>query len=106
MKQPPPDRFLNTEFDKYKKDCEAAKQKLDEVRALFAEQYAKLQAIKEKISEALMDFDNKGVDVFYKDGLVYVSMEDNLLYKPGSSTLGAEGKKALGNLANALERLS
>ena len=90
------------EFDKYKQDCEAAKVKLDEVRAMFAEQYAKLQAIKAKITEALMDFDNKGVEVFYKNGLVYVSMEDNLLYKPGSSALGAEGKKALGNLANAL----
>jgi chemotaxis protein MotB len=90
------------EFDKYRKDCEAAKIKLDEVRAMFAEQYAKLQAIKQKIAEALMDFDDKGVDVYYKDGFVYVSMEDNLLYKPGSAALGAEGKKALGNLANAL----
>src|SRR6478736_8049134 len=57
------------EFDKYKQDCEAAKVKLDEVRAMFAEQYAKLQAIKAKITEALMDFDNKGVEVFYKNGL-------------------------------------
>ena len=90
------------EFEKYRKDCEDAKLKLDAVRVMLAEQYANLQAMREKIAAALMDFDDKGVDVYYKDGLVYVSMEDNLLYKPGSSALGAEGKKALGSLANAL----
>ena len=90
------------DYEKYKKECEDAKVKLDAVRALLAEQYAKLQAMTAKIEEALADFKNKGVEVYYKDGFVYVSMADNMLYKPGSAALGAEGKKALGSLADAI----
>src|SRR5262249_12049338 len=48
------------------------------------------------------DFKDKGVEVYYKGGLVYVDMEDNLLYKSGSASLGEDGKKALGMLASAL----
>ena len=90
------------EYETYKKECEDAKVKLDAVRALLAEQYAKLQAMRAKIEEALADFNNKGVEVYYKDGFVYVSMADNMLYKPGSAALGAEGKKALASLADAI----
>ena len=71
--------------------------------AFLEEQYAKLQALRAKISEALDDFSDKGVEVYYKNGLVYVSLQESLLYKPGSSALGEKGKKALGVLANALK---
>lgn len=91
-----------TEFAKYKSDCEDAKQRLQVVKSMMTEQYSNLQEVERKIETALADFNNKGVQVYYKDGLVFVSMEDNLLYKSGSSTLGTNGKAALKNLASVL----
>jgi chemotaxis protein MotB len=58
--------------------------------------------MQKKIEDAMADFKDKGVDVYYKDWFVYVDMSDKLLYKSGSAVLGAEGKKAIGALANAL----
>ncbi|MDI3322170.1 OmpA/MotB family protein [Pinibacter soli] len=89
-------------FEKYRAECENAKQKLEVVRALVAEQYATLQEVDKKIADALSNFNDKGVDVYYKEGLVYVSMSEGLLYKSGSSTLGPDAKAALGNLASVL----
>ncbi|MBV4356946.1 OmpA/MotB family protein [Pinibacter aurantiacus] len=89
-------------FEKYRAECEEAKQKLQVVRALVAEQYATLQEVDKKIADALANFNDKGVDVYYKDGLVYVSMAEGLLYKSGSATLGPDAKAALGNLASVL----
>src|SRR6185295_10100308 len=54
------------------------------------------------LEAALADFNEKGVHVYEKDGLVYVNMQDNLMYKSGSSAMSEDGKKALGSLASAL----
>jgi chemotaxis protein MotB len=40
--------------------------------------------------------------VFLKNGLVYVELADQLLYKSGSAKLSDSGKRALGSLAGAL----
>lgn len=90
------------EFTKYRAECEDAKRKLQVVRELVAEQYATLQEVDKKIADALANFNDKGVDVYYKDGLVYVSMAEGLLYKTGSAKLGPDAKAALGNLASVL----
>ena len=93
---------MMNEYAKFKTDCQEAQVKLQVVRAVLEEQYATLQAVEKKLEDALVDFNNKGVQVYYKDGLVYVSMEDNLLYKSGSHTLNEKSKKALGALASVL----
>lgn len=97
------------EYSSYKKDCDktkaeyaSAKKDLNEIEAYLEEQYDMLQEVEDKIDKAMLDFADKGVDVYYKDGFVYVSMPDQLLYKSGSATLDAEGKKALQALATAL----
>lgn len=94
---------LLTDYGNYKKQCEETQQKLATVQEVLTEEANTLQKVEEKLEEALIDFKEKGVDVYYKDGLVYVSMADNLLYKSGSAVLGAEGKKALAPLATVLK---
>ncbi|MDF2191588.1 OmpA family protein [Paraflavitalea sp. CAU 1676] len=97
------ERQANVEaFTRYKEECEAAQSRLIATQSILRNQAKTLQELEDKINTALTDFADKGVDVYYKNGYVYVSMEDNLLYKSGSSALGAEGKKALGSLAGVL----
>ena len=90
------------EFEKFKADCQASNERLQQLESVLTELYTNLQDVEKTIEKGMMDFAGKGVDVYYKGGLVYVDMQDNLLYKSGSSSLGAEGKKALGALASAL----
>lgn|SRR6478735_3543701 len=90
------------EFEKYKADCASSKERLQVLESALSEMYNNLQEVEKAIEEGMVNFAGKGVEVHYKDGLVYVDMQDNLLYQSGSSTVGPEGKKALAALADAL----
>lgn len=90
-------------FAQYKRECEETQARLQVAQAVLRDQYTALQEVATKIDEAMSDWADKGVDVYYKNGFVYVSMEDKLLYKSGSSALGTEGKKALASLAGVLD---
>jgi chemotaxis protein MotB len=93
---------ITNEFNQYKTNCQQTERKLQAIRASLQEQFATLQQVEKRIEEALADFRNRGVEVFYKDGLVFVEMEDNLLYATSSSKLSEQGKKALGTLSTVL----
>jgi chemotaxis protein MotB len=95
-------KTVQDEFNSYKTECKQTEEKLQAAQAILKDQYNTMQQIQGKIDQALADFKDKGVEVFFKNGLVHVSMEDNLLYKSGSSKLGDKGKEALGDLANVL----
>jgi chemotaxis protein MotB len=95
-------KSITDEYNSYKASCEVAQKKLQVLRAYMEEQYATLQQVEKKLEEALANFENKGVEVFYRDGLVYVEMEEALMYKSGSAMLGDNAKTALGNLASVL----
>jgi chemotaxis protein MotB len=71
---------------------EILKQKDDEVRLL-----------KEKVINALKGFMDKGLNVYEKNGKVYVSMDEKLLFASGSWVVGAEGINALKELMKVLE---
>lgn len=90
------------EYTRYKETCEECKEDLAAIREVLNEEAETLERVREKIEKALVDFENRGVDVYSKDGLVFVSLSDELLYKSGSAKLGENGKKALGTLAEVL----
>jgi len=90
------------EYASYKTKCEANEEKLMALRASLKEESDNLEKVREKIHEAMADFENRGVDVYSKDGLIYVSLAEELLYKTGSAKLGNTGKEALGTLASVL----
>jgi chemotaxis protein MotB len=69
--------------------------RLQELEDLIAAKEASMQKLKETLSKALNSFEGKGLTVEQKNGKVYVSMENKLLFKSGSWAVGAEGKKAV-----------
>ena len=95
-------KAMTAEFSTYRTGCENTQKQMDSYKATVAEEKEKINAIEKKLQDALADFNQKGVEVYAKDGRVYVNMKDNLLYKSGSAKLGAEGKEALGDLALVL----
>ena len=60
--------------------------------------------LKNKVSEALLGFENNGLTVTNKDGKVYVSLDEKLLFKTASWDIDANGKTALKKLAGVLEK--
>ena len=93
---------MNAEFARYKDDCEQTRQELTALEEILTEISTTMEALYEKLQIAADDFAEKGVDVYRKDGLIYVQLQDDLMYKSGSAVLDAKGKKALGSLASAL----
>lgn len=77
-------------------------QRVDELEGMIAAQEAGLKKLKETLSKALNGFEGKGLTVEQKNGKVYVSMENKLLFGSGSWTVGTEGKKAVTEVAKVL----
>jgi len=96
---------LTTQFDSYKKECQKNEQELKEMNDAMNELGDNVMALQAKIDSAEAEFNNKGLEVRSEDGVIYVDMKDNLLYKSGSAKLSEDGKKALGNLASVLSEM-
>lgn len=61
-----------------------------------------MSKLKNSISSALMNYNADEIYVYVKDGNVYVSMEEKLLFKSGSAVVDPKGKEALKSLATVL----
>jgi chemotaxis protein MotB len=77
-------------------------QRLQELESLIAAKEATMKKLKETLSNALNSFEGKGLTVEQKNGKVYVSMENKLLFNSGSWAVGSEGKKAVVELGKVL----
>lgn len=77
--------------------------RLSEMQELLARQETASNALREKVAKALLGFQDKGLTVEQRNGKVYVGMEANLLFPSGSTVINAEGKKAIIDLAKAIE---
>ena len=76
--------------------------RVDELEGLITRQQEAMRKLKGKLSDALLNFEDKGLTVEARDGKVYVSMENKLLFRSGSWTVGAEGRLAIEELGNVL----
>jgi chemotaxis protein MotB len=104
---------LAAELDAKKKDLDALTEELKKREARVAELEAVLRKkdeatneLKKKISDALTGFEGKGLTITQKNGKVYVSMDESLLFASGSTTVEAKGVEALKKVAKVLEQNS
>lgn len=97
---------------KLKSDELAAKEKLlSEREKLIQDMQKKLsrqdsitKRLNEILKNALLGFQSDELSVEIKNGKVYVSMSDKLLFKSGSATVEDKGKTAIKALAGVLEK--
>lgn len=98
-------KALNAEQNRLtdlKNELEKSAKRLSELEALIASKEETMQKLKETLSKSLKAFEGKGLTVTEKEGKVYVSMENKLLFESGSWTVGDEGKKAVDLVGNVL----
>jgi len=79
-----------------------SQQKLEQLQNLLNQQKAASEALKNKMAEALKGFNSNELSVYNKDGKVYVSLSEQLLFPSGSAVVNPKGVDALSKLAAVL----
>jgi chemotaxis protein MotB len=84
------------------KGLQARSKRVNELEAIIASKDAKMNALKDAISAALTNFEGKGLTVEQRNGNVYVSMENKLLFESGSWEVNLRGREAVVELGKVL----
>ena len=92
------------DLDKLQKEIELKSNRINELEKNLNEQKQKTELLKNTIANALTQFGAGELEVYTKDGKVYVSMSDKLLFKSGSTIVEAKGIEALGKLADVIKK--
>jgi chemotaxis protein MotB len=93
-------------LENLQKELNQRSSQIEELQNLINAKEAQMQQLKNAISKALHNFEGKGLTVEQKNGKIYVSMENKLLFNSGSWAVGSEGKKAVQQLASVLSENS
>lgn len=78
--------------------------KIGELEALLFKKDSVMRATRERLTNALVGFKDKGVNVHIEGGKVYISLDERLLFQSGKIDVNPEGKTALTEIANALNQ--
>lgn len=73
-----------------------------ELEQMIAAKDSALTAFKNRLSKALLGFEGDGLTIEQRNGKVYVSLEEQLLFKSGKWVVDPKGADALGKLSNVL----
>jgi chemotaxis protein MotB len=84
------------------KELLSRSERVDELEGIIAAKDAKMKALKDAISAALVNFEGNGLSVEQRDGKVYVSMENKLLFDSGSWAVNSRGREAVNQLGKVL----
>ena len=78
-------------------------ERIDRLEKIISSQKKILSDLKNRISEALLNYRGKGLSIKQRNGKVYISMENKLLFKSGKWNIELQGKQALMRLSKVLE---
>ncbi len=85
-------------------ELEARNARLMEMEKMLYDKDRILDELRQKVADALMGFEGQGLTVTRKDGKVYVSLDEKLLFKSGSTVVDPNGVRALKQLAVVLAK--
>lgn len=104
-------KLLETQLNDQKKNLDELtaalknrEARVAELESVLKNKDAAVNALKKKLSEALFGFEGKGLTITQKNGKVYVSMDENLLFASGSTVVENKGVEALIKVAKVLEQ--
>ncbi|MBS1623135.1 MAG: OmpA family protein [Bacteroidetes bacterium] len=80
--------------------------RVKDLEASIARKEEALADLKKKITDALTGFASDELKVTQKDGKVYVSLSDKLLFKSGSFAVDEKGKSAIVKVAEVMNKLT
>ncbi len=92
------------DLERLRAELEARNQRLVELEQILNAKDQQMKSLKEAISAALFGFEKEGLSVYTKNGMLYVSMDEKLLFQTGSIQVDPRGVEALRTLAGVLEK--
>lgn len=90
-------------LEQLKFELEMHNKRLIELEGILFSKDSIMEALKNKVSKALLGFENNGLTVTRKEGKIYVSLEEKLLFASGSAEIGQNGVNAIRKLGKVLE---
>ena len=93
----------STEIRNLAADLQKREARLKEVEEILRKRDEATNALKNKLQKALLGFQQSGLTVDIRNGKVYVSLTDKLLFGSGSIVIDEKGKLALQELATVLK---
>ncbi len=86
-----------------RKKLEEREAKVQELQDILDRKDSIVNSLQNKVAAALTGFKGSGLEVIQKNGKVYVSLSEQLLFKSGSREIDPKGKEAIAKLAKVLE---
>ncbi len=83
-------------------ELELRSQRMKELEIAIQQKDEAVKQLRQKVIDALVGFNNKGLTIQEKNGKVYVSLDEQLLFKTGQWEVDPKGQQALSNLAEVL----
>jgi chemotaxis protein MotB len=77
--------------------------RVNELEEMMQRKDESVRLLKNKVSDALLGYKNRGLTVLERNGKIYVSLDAKLLFKTGSTLVEPEGRKAILDLTKVLE---
>ncbi|CAA9242514.1 MAG: OmpA domain protein [uncultured Cytophagales bacterium] len=91
------------QVDKLNVDLQAREQRVQELEKILADKEKAVNDLRTRVSNALLGFKEGDLTVDIRNGKVYVSLAEQLLFKSGSYSVDPRGVDALKKLANVLK---
>ena len=88
---------------KLESDLQEREKRVNDLEAILARKDSAVNALKVKLTKSLLGFKDKDITVEIKNGKVYVSLAEQLLFKSGKTDVDSKGVEALVKLANAIK---
>ena len=92
------------QLDQKNKDLQNKERMLREMQAIIARQDEATKNLNQTLRDALVGFGSDELTLEIRNGKVYVSMSDKLLFKSGSTAVEPKGVEALKVLADVLNK--
>lgn len=91
-------------LEQLNKELENRAKRVEELEAILNRKDSVVNALKAKVQDALLGFENNGLTIEQKNGKVYVSLDENLLFASGSYNVDPKGQEVLQKLSTVLEK--
>lgn len=93
---------LEAELAKKQADLRARETRVAQLEGMIAQIQDKLSSIKNDLMKALVGYEGKGLTISQRDGKIYVSLENRLLFPSGSWQVNSEGRRAIEEITKVL----
>lgn len=95
---------MTAELDEKNLALESKTARLLELEGILAQKDSAVKELKDKVTKALKGFEGNGLTIVEKNGKIYVSLDEKLLFQSGKWEVDPKGQKALKELALVLEK--